>query len=128
MQESTLLQQDLDVIENWSKSWKLHFNESKLVKLSINVTSNHIPTKYSFRNTVINCFVKSHVIKTWALLFQLICPGLTIIIVSLRQPTKLLICFNVPSVKRPQYLPKNFSIYLLSDHAYYTAHLCGALI
>ena len=47
MQESTLLQQDLDAIENWSKSWKLHFNESKFVKLSINVTSNHLPTKYT---------------------------------------------------------------------------------
>ena len=53
MQESTLIQQDLDVIENWSKSWKLHFNESKFVQLSINVTSNHLPTKYSIGNTVI---------------------------------------------------------------------------
>ena len=53
MQESTLLQQDLDAIENWSKSWKLHFNESKFVKLSINVTSNHLPTKYTIGSTVI---------------------------------------------------------------------------
>ena len=53
MQESTLLQQDLNAIENWSKSWKLHFNESKFVKLSINVSSNHLPTKYTIGSTVI---------------------------------------------------------------------------
>ena len=53
MQESTLLQQDLDAIENWIKSWKLHFNDSKFVKLSINVISNHLPTKYTIGITVI---------------------------------------------------------------------------
>ena len=32
---------------------KLHFNESKFVKLSINVTSNHLTTKYTIGSTVI---------------------------------------------------------------------------